>query len=125
MPEAIPIQYQQRKLHNGTLEAADFIEDPRVRGSHIQDYSLDQGYLNGYPEPYAEPEENNCYLKTAEGGRKSTCDNERCKKDAQMGLDIISKLRQLFNWHPSSSSDHYNTAQQESKRKRRLVFDEL
>lgn len=34
-----------------------------------------------------------------------------------MGLDIINKLKHLFNWNPSTN--HYSTVHHESKRKRR------
>lgn len=34
-----------------------------------------------------------------------------------MGLDIINKLKHLFNWNPSTN--HYSTVHHEGKRKRR------
>lgn len=93
VPEAIPLGVHHQKLLNGSLTAKE-----------LEPLDPDEG------EFYSD-------LETVEAVSIKACENEHFRKDVQMGLDILNKIRQIFNWN--TSSNHYDSGHQEGKRKRR------
>ncbi|XP_075154447.1 ulp1 [Haematobia irritans] len=105
VPEAIPLELHQRKLLNGSFSFAD------VGTSSPREKSAANGLKNlGNYNYYSD-------LETGKAISERDCDKELFEKDVQMGLDILSKIRQIFTWN--SSSHQLDTENQEGKRKRR------
>lgn len=104
VPEAIPLDIHHQKLLNGSLSAKELEPlDPKENNRGIF-FVADEG------EFYSD-------LETVEAASIKACENEHFRKDVQMGLDILNKIRQIFNWN--TSSNHYDSGHQEGKRKRR------
>ncbi|XP_073834403.1 ulp1 [Musca autumnalis] len=108
VPEAIPIDIHQRKILNGSLPIPEIrpISPRRANRTSSLNFTEDCDY--------------NLNQDIVEAGLSEGCHNDSQNKDVQMGLDILTKLRQFFSWN---SSNHYDTAttsdHQEGKRKRR------
>lgn len=97
---------------------------------HSEEYFNTQKDLNGFDTAAATAfcveDENNCdyysdseTVEAASTGRLAYAysNDFYSRQEAQMGLDILNRLRHLFNWNPSPN--HYSTVHQEGKRKRR------
>ncbi|XP_013118762.2 uncharacterized protein LOC106095877 isoform X2 [Stomoxys calcitrans] len=101
VPEAIPIEIHRRKL----------VGD--ITASSSRDYSAVNGFEGPDCSYYSD-------LETAAAVSDRDCDTEVYNKDVQMGLDILNKIKQIFNWNPLPSQT--DIASQEGKRKRSSFF---
>uniref|UniRef100_T1PC08 Ulp1 protease family protein n=1 Tax=Musca domestica TaxID=7370 RepID=T1PC08_MUSDO len=107
VPEAIPIDIHQRKILNGSLPFPETTPLSPQRGNITSEPSFVDNF------------DYNSHQDTATAALSQGYCQASHNKDVQMGIDILSKIRQFFNWLPTNQYDTTSPDHQEGKRKRR------